>query len=335
MRRQSPGHEPDPRPLQDGSNCPGWPARWKWWSAVCVADATLNEKVAEGSIRNLHAHLFFGTLQRGRGDVSCWAIGACHVGTVARACHCGSIRATQRCRCATPSQPEFSHSGPGSEFRAHGHVQSADAPPNGNVVGAIGPVIADPLNANRFFIGTPAGGIWRTSDGGATWTPLTDQQASLSIASLALDPTDPNRNTLIAGTGLTANGSVCAPGVACLFTGSGGLRNGLLYSKDGGNTWIPLGVTTLAGQTVDAVAARGNVIIAGTFESSFAASAVQRRTGGLYRSPDGGTTFNLVSGTAGLPLGPVSSIAGDPNNPNRILRSARRPPSKMPTPRSM
>src|SRR3984893_15803523 len=219
----------------------------------------------------------------------------------------------------------FLTQGPAPSFGPTGMVQSADAPPNGNVVGAIGQVIADPLNANGFFIGTPAGGIWRTSDGGATWTPLTDQQASLSIASLALDPTDPNRNTLIAGTGLTANGSVCAPGVACLFTGSGGLRNGLLYSKDGGNTWIPLGVTTLAGQTVDAVAARGDGIIAGAFEASFAASAVQRRTGGLYRSPDGGTTFNLVSGTAGLPLGPVSSIAGDPNDPNRIYAAVSSP----------
>ena len=81
----------------------------------------------------------------------------------------------------------FLTQGPAPSFGPTGTVQSADAPPNGNVVGAIGPVIADPLNANRFFIGTPAGGIWRTSDGGATWTPLTDQQASLSIASLARD----------------------------------------------------------------------------------------------------------------------------------------------------
>src|SRR5215831_16149193 len=118
----------------------------------------------------------------------------------------------------------FVSQGPAPAF---GPIRSAD------VTGAIGPVIADPLDANRFFIGTVEGGIWSTTNGGVTWTPLTDKQATLSISSLAFDPTDPNRNTLIAGTGLTANGSVCPSGC---FTGSGGLQNGLLYSRDGGNT---------------------------------------------------------------------------------------------------
>jgi hypothetical protein len=89
------------------------------------------------------------------------------------------------------------------------------------------------LDANTLFVGTPAGGIWKTTNGGTSWTPLTDKQASLSIASLSLDPTDPTGKTLIAGTGLTANGTVCSTG-ACFFTGSGGLQNGLLYSQDGG-----------------------------------------------------------------------------------------------------
>src|SRR5262249_48311037 len=102
----------------------------------------------------------------------------------------------------------FVTQGPAPAFGPSGVSRSADAPPNGNVTGAIGSVIADPLNANRFFIGTVGGGIWSTTNGGVTWTPLTDKQATLSIASLAFDPTDPNRNTLIAGTGLTANGSV-------------------------------------------------------------------------------------------------------------------------------
>ena len=84
----------------------------------------------------------------------------------------------------------FNTQGPAPSFGDAATVQSRDAPPNGNVSGAIGPVIADPLNANRFFIGTPGGGIWTTSNGGATWTPLTDKQATLSIASLAFDPTD-------------------------------------------------------------------------------------------------------------------------------------------------
>src|SRR5262249_23134895 len=156
-------------------------------------------------------------------------------------------------------------------------------------------------DANRFFIGTVGGGIWSTTNGAVTWTPLTDKQATLSISSLALDPTDPNRNTLIAGTGLTANGTAGALVQPSFFTGSGGLRNGLLYSNDGGSTWTSLGAAALGGQTVDAVAARGNVLLAGTFEESSLVDPAQRRVGGLYRSADGGATFTLISGTGGLP----------------------------------
>src|SRR5262245_42886601 len=217
----------------------------------------------------------------------------------------------------------FVTQGPAPSFGPTGTVQSGDAPPNGNVVGAIGPVVADPLNANTMFVGTPAGGIWQTTNGGTTWSPLTDKQASLSIASLSLDPTDPTTKTLIAGTGLTANGSVCA--VACGFTGSGGLQNGLLYSNNGGSSWTSLGASTLGGQTVDAVAARGNVLLAGTFEISGLGG--NKNTGALYRSTNGGTTFTQISGAAGtgLPNGPVSSLVGDPNNPNRLYAAVTAP----------
>jgi hypothetical protein len=161
----------------------------------------------------------------------------------------------------------FVTQGPFPSFGPTFTVQSGDAPPNGNVGGAVGPVVADPLDANTLFAGTPAGGIWKTTNGGITWTPLTDKQATLSIASLSIDPTDPTAKTLIAGTGLTANGTVCSSG-ACFFTGSGGLQNGLLYSQDGGNTWTSLGATTLANQTVVGVTARGSVLMAATFEIS-------------------------------------------------------------------
>src|SRR5262249_30674854 len=131
------------------------------------------------------------------------------------------------------------------------------------------------------------------------------------ISSLAFDPTDPKH--LIAGTGLTANGSVLG------LTASGGLRNGLLYTQDGGNTWNSLGAATLASQSVVGVAARGNVLVAGTFEISGFASAADRHNGALYRSMDGGANFTKISDSGtGLPKGPVTSLVGDPNNPNRL-----------------
>ena len=173
-------------------------------------------------------------------------------------------------------------------------------------------------------MGTPWGGIWKTTNGGTNWTPLTDKQATLSIASLAYDPTDPTRNTLIAGTGLTANGTVCAAG-PCFSTGSSGLRNGLLYTQDGGNTWTSLGAATLGGQSVVGVAARGSVMLAATYEIS--GFPFDRHVGALYRSTDGGAGFTQISGAAGtgLPNGPVSSLGGDPNNPNRLYAAVTAP----------
>jgi hypothetical protein len=51
------------------------------------------------------------------------------------------------------------------------------------------------------------GGVWKTTNattpnpGGPTWTPLTDHEPSLSIESLALDPTFPTADVLVAGIG--------------------------------------------------------------------------------------------------------------------------------------
>jgi autotransporter-associated beta strand protein len=218
----------------------------------------------------------------------------------------------------------FVGQGPAPSFGPINTVQSADAPPNGNVAGAVGPVVADPGDVNTLYVGTPAGGIWKTINGGTSWTPLTDKQASLSIASLSLDPTDPTRRTLIAGTGLTANGTVCVTG-ACFFTGSGGLQNGLLYSQDGGNTWTSLGAATLANQSVVGVSARGSVMVAGTFETSGLGG--DKNAGALFRSTNGGASFTQISGVGGTGLtnGPVSSIVGDPNNPNRLYAAVTAP----------
>jgi hypothetical protein len=211
----------------------------------------------------------------------------------------------------------FLTQGPAPSFGPADIVQSRDAPPHGHVAGAVGPVIADPVDANTLFIGTPGGGIWKTTDGGTTWTALTDKQASLSISSLAFDPT--KRNTLIAGTGLTSNGTLSG------LTASGGLRNGLLYSQDGGSTWTSLGAGTFAGQSVAGVAARGDVLVAGTYEIS--GLATDRNIGALHRSTDGGATFKRISEAVGtgLPSGPISSIAGDPNNPKMLYAAVTAP----------
>ena len=160
----------------------------------------------------------------------------------------------------------FIPQGPSPKFGAIDLVQSGDAPPNGTVGGAVQAILLDPaLGSQTMFIAGVNGGIWRTTDGGASWKALTDNQASLSIASLALDPTDATGKTLIAGIGITSNGGWNNFNVGNEF-GRGGARTGLLYSADGGNTWSALGAASLTGQSVIGVAAAGGTILAATFE---------------------------------------------------------------------
>jgi autotransporter-associated beta strand protein len=214
----------------------------------------------------------------------------------------------------------FVPQGPAPSIGALDVVQSGDAASNGGTVtGAVQSILLDPaLGPNTMFLASPNGGIWSTSNGGATWMPLTDKQASLSIASLGLDPTDTSGKTLIAGIGLTSNGLWDAFNRANR-AGSGGQQTGLLYSTNGGSTWTPMGSTSpLNGQSVIGVAAVGQTILAATFEPQ--APDVATTSGGasygLYRSVNGGTNFSAVSGAlgSGLPTGPVTALVADPGN---------------------
>src|SRR5579864_8550967 len=89
--------------------------------------------------------------------------------------------------------------------------------------GRITALIVDPRDANVVYAGAAEGGVWKTIDGGQTWTPLTDDQPALSVGSLALDPSNPNN--LYVGTG-EAN-----------FNGDGYSGAGILKTNDGGVTW--------------------------------------------------------------------------------------------------
>jgi Ca2+-binding RTX toxin-like protein len=185
--------------------------------------------------------------------------------------------------------------------------------PNDPINGAIQTVAAHPTNADIVYIGAVNGGVWRTTDATSTsptWTPLTDNFVSLSIGALEFDPTDATGQTLIAGIGRSSS-----------FGGTGGIQSGLLYTTDGGNTWTELNSANLVGENILSVAARGNVLLAGSDPSAGFGGGMGS---GLFRSTDGGASFQLVSGGAtGLPTGRVIDLVGDPGNPSRFYAAVR------------
>lgn len=185
----------------------------------------------------------------------------------------------------------------------------------GTVSGAVQAIVTVPGDPNTMYISGVNGGVWKTTNAGASWTPLTDNQASLSIASLALDPTDATNRTLIAGVGATSNGAISFNGNT--LDTRGGNRTGLLYSNNSGTSWQTLGGGTLSGMSVLGVAARGGTILAATYDPYDPASA--NANYGLYRSVNGGTSFQKIDIAAGLGAGPTTSLVGDPSNTARLF----------------
>jgi hypothetical protein len=143
----------------------------------------------------------------------------------------------------------FISQGPGPEQGNYNWIGGADKSPNGTDAGAVQAVLLDPaLGAGTIFAASPNGGIWMTTNNGATWSPVSSNQASLSIASLSLDLTDSTGKTIIAGVGMVDNGEYSQNN---LFNGRSGALTGLLYTANGGQTWSALGQNSaFAGESV-------------------------------------------------------------------------------------
>jgi outer membrane autotransporter protein len=177
-------------------------------------------------------------------------------------------------------------------------------PPTNPVTGAIQAVLPHPTDSNTIFVGAVNGGIWKTIDGGAIWTPLTDLQRSLSIGALGFDLSNPNR--ILAGLASFSNSR-----------DMGGPLEGLLYSQDGGATWTSLGGPALKNTNVSSVLLSDQVMLVASRSNLDLVYAPGTVTG-LFRSLDGGKSFISLSGSGGLPQGSVTSLAWDPNNHQRV-----------------
>ena len=56
------------------------------------------------------------------------------------------------------------------------------------VTGRITAIVVDPINPNTIYVGTAHGGVWKTTDGGLNWVPKSDNEVSLAIGALVMDP---------------------------------------------------------------------------------------------------------------------------------------------------
>src|SRR6476660_8092449 len=117
---------------------------------------------------------------------------------------------------ATPIKPEL----------LTGLVWRNVGPFRGGRISAVSGVIGEP---GTFYIGMPAGGVWKTTNAGATWWPIFDGVKDAEVIG-ALEVAPSNGNTIYVGTGDLITGGGIAEG------------NGMYKSTDAGATWTRIGL---------------------------------------------------------------------------------------------
>ncbi len=159
--------------------------------------------------------------------------------------------------------------------------------PNGN--GRVNAVAFDPYNPDIIYVGAPAGGLWKSVDGGASWSSYTDNLPTLGVSSIVISPANPD--IIYIGTG--DRDAADAAGM------------GVFKSVDGGETFVPAN-----GGMENADVGRlimdpddPDIILAAT-------------SGGIFKTNDGAQTWELKKN------GNFREIVFNPGNKNIIYATA-------------
>ncbi len=176
--------------------------------------------------------------------------------------------------------------------------------------GRVNTVVVDPTDSNIYYMGAPAGGLWKSVDAGASWTPLTDDFPQIGISGIAIDAN--NHNIIYVTTGDDDAGDSYFVGV--------------MKSTDGGLNWGMTGA--ISGNSANEIRidpTDSDVIWVATdtglYQSNNAGASWTNKLGGnikdfrlkpgdsntiyavtintFYKSTDAGNSFTTI--TSGLP----------------------------------
>jgi len=148
-----------------------------------------------------------------------------------------------------------------------------------------------PGHPDTMYVGAVSGGLWKSTDAGASWFSLTDGLANLAVGCFELDPTNPD--IMYLGTGEGYYNIDAVTGI------------GLLKSTDGGQSWNPTGLSYPYSQGESILRLNidprdGQIVLAATMD-------------GVRRSTDGGQTWSSVRS------GEIKELVRDPQNPDVLL----------------
>jgi photosystem II stability/assembly factor-like uncharacterized protein len=158
-------------------------------------------------------------------------------------------------------------------------------------------VVGNPL---VYYFGAVAGGVWKTTNGGASWTPITDRQGIFSIGAITIDPS--NANVLYVGTGEPCLRNDISSG------------DGVYKSIDGGKSWTNIGLRDsrhIADILVDPQDPKT------VFVAALGHAFGPNEERGVFRSRDGGETWQkilFVDDKTG-----ATDLVFDPHNPKVLF----------------
>ena len=169
--------------------------------------------------------------------------------------------------------------------------------------GRIADIAIDSSNENTWYVAVGSGGLWKTSNAGTTWTPLTDNESFYSTGCVTIDPT--NSQKIWLGTGENVGGRHV------------GIGHGIFVSSDGGASWINSGLKESEHISKIIVHPSDPNTLWVAVQGPLWSAGGER---GLYKTTDGGKTWankleiNQWTG--------VTDLVIDPTNPNVLYAAS-------------
>jgi photosystem II stability/assembly factor-like uncharacterized protein len=160
----------------------------------------------------------------------------------------------------------------------------------GPVSGRVTAIVLDPADPDHVvYVGTALGGVWKTTDGGITWVPKSDDHLSLSVGAMAIDPNPPHNLYVASGEG-NDGGEV--------FLGSG-----LTIYDPAADTWVARSHALLT-------PLRCNALVIDSRPPN-PVRLLLATPNGLLESADNGVSWGVTPVIAGTPGRRVTSLAFD------------------------
>ncbi len=169
--------------------------------------------------------------------------------------------------------------------------------------GRVADIAVNPERPAEFWVAAASGGVWKTTSGGVTFEPVFDGEGSYSIGCITVDPKNPS--VVWVGTGENNSQRSVSFG------------DGVYRSTDGGVSWTRMGLERSEHIAKIVIDPRDSDVVWVASQGPLWNDGGDR---GLYRSTDGGATWELVLDIS--PRTGVTDVILDPRDPDVVYAAA-------------